>query len=59
MKTLERHLDDSRCEYAWLAMRIALAKLNCEMNCVQYLRGDKVVVLAMANESCLRCANCM
>ena len=51
VKTLERHLDDSRCEYAWLAMRIALAKLNW-VNELRpaYLRGDKAVVLAMANE---------
>lgn len=51
VKTLERHLDDSRCEYAWLAMRIALEKLNW-VNELRpaYLRGDKAVVLAMANE---------
>lgn len=51
IKTLERHLDDSRCEYAWLAMRIALEKLNW-VNELRpaYLRGDKAVVLAMANE---------
>ena len=51
IKTLERHLDDSRCEYAWLAMRIALAKLNW-VNELRpaYLRGDKAVVLTMANE---------
>lgn len=51
IKTLERHLDDSRCEYAWLAMRIALEKLNW-MNELRpaYLRGDKAVVLTMANE---------
>lgn len=51
IKTLERHLDDSRCEYAWLAMRIALEKLNW-VNELRpaYLRGDKAVVLTMANE---------
>lgn len=51
IKMLERHLDDSRCEYAWLAMRIALEKLNW-VNELRpaYLRGDKAVVLAMANE---------
>ncbi len=51
VKTLERHLDDSRCEYAWLAMRIALEKLNW-VNELRpaYLRGDKAVVLTMANE---------
>ena len=51
IKTLERHLDDLRCEYAWLAMRIALEKLNW-VNELRpaYLRGDKAVVLAMANE---------
>ena len=51
IKTLERHLDDSRCEYAWLAMCIALEKLNW-VNELRpaYLRGDKAVVLAMANE---------
>lgn len=51
VKMLERHLDDSRCEYAWLAMRIALEKLNW-VNELRpaYLRGDKAVVLAMANE---------
>ena len=51
VKTLERHLDDSRCEYAWLAMRIALEKLNW-VNELRpaYLCGDKAVVLAMANE---------
>ena len=51
IKTLERHLDDSRCEYAWLAMRIALEKLNWvnELR-LAYLRGDKAVVLTMANE---------
>lgn len=51
IKTLERHLDDSRCEYAWLAMRIALEKLNWvnELRPV-YLRGDKAVVLTMENE---------
>lgn len=51
IKTLERHLDDSRCEYAWLAMRIALEKLNW-VNELRpaYLCGDKAVVLAMANE---------
>ena len=51
VKTLERHLDDSRCEYAWLAMRIALEKLKW-VNELRpaYLRGDKAVVLAMANE---------
>lgn len=54
IKTLERHLDDSRCEYAWLAMRIALEKLNW-MNELRpaYLRGDKAVVLTMANEKLL------
>ena len=51
IKTLERHLDDSRCEYARLAMRIALEKLNW-VNELRpaYLRGDKAVVLTMANE---------
>lgn len=51
IKTLERHLDDSRCEYAWLAMRIALEKLNW-VNELRpaYLRGDKAVVLTKANE---------
>ena len=51
IKTLERHLDDSRCEHAWLAMRIALEKLNW-VNELRpaYLRGDKAVVLTMANE---------
>lgn len=51
IKTLERHLDDLRCEYAWLAMRIALEKLNW-VNELRpaYLRGDKAVVLTMANE---------
>ena len=51
VKTLERHLDDSRCEYARLAMRIALEKLNW-VNELRpaYLRGDKAVVLTMANE---------
>lgn len=51
IKMLERHLDDSRCEYAWLAMRIALEKLNW-VNELRpaYLRGDKAVVLTMANE---------
>ena len=51
IKTLERHLDDSRCEYAWLAMRIALEKLNW-VNELRpaYLRGDKAAVLTMANE---------
>lgn len=51
IKTLERHLDDSRCEYAWLAIRIALEKLNW-VNELRpaYLRGDKAVVLTMANE---------
>ena len=51
IKTLERHLDDSRCEYAWLAMHIALEKLNW-VNELRpaYLRGDKAVVLTMANE---------
>ena len=51
VKTLERHLDDSRCEYAWLAMRIALEKLNW-VNELRpaYLCGDKAVVLTMANE---------
>lgn len=51
IKTLERHLDDSRCEYAWLAMRIALEKLNW-VNELRpaYLRGDKAVVLTMTNE---------
>lgn len=51
IKTLEWHLDDSRCEYAWLAMRIALEKLNW-VNELRpaYLRGDKAVVLTMANE---------
>ncbi len=51
IKTLERHLDDSRCEYAWLAMRIALEKLNW-VNELRpaYLRGDKAVVLTMANK---------
>lgn len=51
IKTLERHLDDSRCEYAWLAMRIALEKLNW-VNELRpaYLRGDKTAVLAMADE---------
>ena len=51
VKTLEQHLDDSRCEYAWLAMRIALEKLNW-VNELRpaYLRGDKAVVQAMANE---------
>lgn len=51
IKMLERHLDDSRCEYAWLAMRIALEKLNW-VNELRpaYMRGDKAVVLAMANE---------
>lgn len=51
VKTLERHFDDSRCEYAWLAMRIALEKLNW-VNELRpaYLRGDKAVVLTMANE---------
>lgn len=51
IKTLEQHLDDSRCEYAWLAMRIALEKLNW-VNELRpaYLRGDKAVVLTMANE---------
>lgn len=51
IKTLERHLDDSRCEYAWLAMCIALEKLNW-VNELRpaYLRGDKAVVLTMANE---------
>ena len=51
VKTLERHLDDSRCEYAWLAMRIALEKLNW-VNELRpaYLRGDKTAVLAMADE---------
>ncbi len=51
IKALERHLDDSRCEYAWLAMRIALEKLNW-VNELRpaYLRGDKAVVLTMANE---------
>lgn len=51
IKTLERHLDDSRCEYAWLAMRIALEKLNW-VNELRpaYLRGNKAVVLTMANE---------
>ena len=51
VKTLERHLDDSRGEYAWLAMRIALEKLNW-VNELRpaYLRGDKAVVLTMANE---------
>lgn len=54
IKTLERHLDDSRCEYAWLAMRIALEKLNW-VNELRpaYLRGDKAVVLTMANEKLL------
>lgn len=51
IKMLERHLDDSRCEYAGLAMRIALEKLNW-VNELRpaYLRGDKAVVLTMANE---------
>lgn len=51
IKTLERHLDDSRCEYAWLAMRIALEKLNW-VNELRpaYMRGDKAVVLTMTNE---------
>lgn len=51
IKTLERHLDDSRCEYAWLAMHIALEKLNW-VNELRpaYLRGDKAIVLTMANE---------
>lgn len=51
IKTLEWHLDDSRCEYAWLAIRIALEKLNW-VNELRpaYLRGDKAVVLTMANE---------
>lgn len=54
IKTLEQHLDDSRCEYAWLAMRIALEKLNW-VNELRpaYLRGDKAVVLTMANEKLL------
>ncbi len=54
IKTLERHLDDSRCEYAWLAMRIALEKLNW-VNELRpaYLRGDKAVVLTMTNEKLL------
>lgn len=51
IKTLEQHLDDPRCEYAWLAMRIALEKLDW-VNALRpaYLRGDKAAVLAMADE---------
>ena len=51
IKTLEQHLDDPRCEYAWLALRIALEKLDW-VNGLRpaYLRGDKAAVLAMADE---------
>lgn len=51
IKTLEPHLDDPRCEYAWLALRIALNKLEWVTALrPAYIRGDKTAVLAMANE---------
>lgn len=51
LKTLECHLDDPRCEYAWLAMRIALDKLDW-VNILRptYMRGDKTAMLALATE---------
>lgn len=51
IKTLEPHLDDPRCEYAWLALRIALNKLEWVTALrPAYIRGDKTAVLAMADE---------
>ena len=51
IKTLEPHLDDPRCEYAWLALRIALNKLEWVTALrPAYIRGDKATVLAMADE---------
>ena len=51
IKTLEPHLDDPRCEYAWLALRIALNKLEWVTALrPAYIRGDKAAVLAMADE---------
>ena len=51
IKTLECHLDDARCEYAWLAMRIALDKLDW-VNILRptYIRGDKAAMLVLATE---------
>lgn len=51
IKTLEPHLDDPRCEYAWLALRIALNKLEWVTALrPAYIRGDKTAVLAMVDE---------
>ena len=51
LETLEKHLDDPRCEYAWLAMRIALEKLDWVQTLrPAYVRGDRAAVLTMAEE---------
>ena len=52
IETLEERLDDPRCEYAWMVMRIALQKLDW-VNALRpaYLRGNRKMVLAMASET--------
>ena len=49
---LEEHLDDPRCEYAWLIQRIALHKLDW-VNSLRpaYVRGDRAAVLALADRA--------
>lgn len=51
VRTLEAHLEDARCEYAWLVMKIALDKLDwIHQLRPAYLRGDKQQVLTLATE---------